>query len=100
VQHGDGAAVGFDDELGGSASLSGHAFYDRLQDILIKGNFDAFAEGVCQPFYTAKKGVPSIQSGRYFRMHHDAVNSKHLQAYLDEFSGASGPLVRRPHRHN
>jgi transposase len=47
----------------------GHAFYDRLQDILVKGDFDAFAEKVCQPFYAAKKGAPSIPPGRYFRMH-------------------------------
>lgn len=47
----------------------GHAFYDKLQVILIKGGFDAFAEETCQPFYAAKKGAPSIPPGRYFRMH-------------------------------
>lgn len=47
----------------------GHAFYDKLQDVLIKGGFDAFAEETCQRFYAAKKGAPSIPPGRYFRMH-------------------------------
>jgi len=46
----------------------GHAFYDRLQQILRKSGFDAFAETLCKPFY-AEKGRPSIPPGRYFRMH-------------------------------
>lgn len=47
----------------------GHAFYDKLQEVLIKGGFDAFAEEVCQPFYAKKMGAPSVPPGRYFRMH-------------------------------
>jgi len=47
----------------------GHAFYDALQDVLIEGGFDAFAEKACQPFYANKMGAPSIPPGRYFRMH-------------------------------
>ena len=46
----------------------GHAFYDRLQQILRKSGFDAFAEKLCKPFYS-EKGRPSIPPGRYFRMH-------------------------------
>ena len=46
----------------------GHAFYDRLQQILRKAGFDAFTEKLCQPFYS-DKGRPSIPPGRYFRMH-------------------------------
>jgi hypothetical protein len=46
----------------------GHAFYDRLQQILRKAGFDAFAEKLCKPFYS-DKGRPSIPPGRYFRMH-------------------------------
>lgn len=46
----------------------GHAFYDRLQQILRKSGFDAFAEKLCNPFYS-DKGRPSIPPGRYFRMH-------------------------------
>jgi transposase len=45
----------------------GHAFYDRLQQILRKSGFDAFAEKLCKPFYS-DKGRPSIPPGRYFRM--------------------------------
>ncbi|OLN30415.1 Transposase [Desulfovibrio sp. DV] len=43
-------------------------FYDRLQQILRKADFDAFAEKLCKPFYS-DKGRPSIPPGRYFRMH-------------------------------
>jgi hypothetical protein len=47
----------------------GHAFYDRLQQVLVDAGFDAFAEETCKPFYAAKMGAPSIPPGRYFRMH-------------------------------
>ncbi len=47
----------------------GHAFYDKLQEVLIEGGFDDFAEEVCQPFYAKKIGAPSVPPGRYFRMH-------------------------------
>lgn len=46
----------------------GHAFYDHLQRILVKGGFDRFAEELCEPYYTKGKGRPSIPPGRYFRM--------------------------------
>lgn len=46
----------------------GHAFYDHLQRILLKGGFDRFAEELCEPYYTKGKGRPSIPPGRYFRM--------------------------------
>src|SRR3954452_12627350 len=47
----------------------GHAFYDRLQAILVEAGFDRFAEGRCAPYYAAKRGRPSLPPGRYFRMH-------------------------------
>jgi transposase len=47
----------------------GHAFYDRLQGVLIEAGFDAFAEATCEPYYASKMGAPSIPPGRYFRMH-------------------------------
>lgn len=46
----------------------GHAFYDHLQRILLKGGFDRFAEELCEPYYAKGKGRPSIPPGRYFRM--------------------------------
>ena len=58
----------------------GHAFYDRLQQILRKACFDAFAEKLCKPFYSYK-GRPSIPPGRYFRMHlvgyFEGIDSEH-----------------------
>ena len=47
----------------------GHAFYDRLQAVLVEAGFDGFAEGECAPYYASKRGRPSLPPGRYFRMH-------------------------------
>jgi transposase len=47
----------------------GHAFYDRLQTILVEAGFDRFAEAECAPYYASRRGRPSIPPGRYFRMH-------------------------------
>src|SRR5881409_740201 len=47
----------------------GHAFYDRLQAVLVEAGFDGFAETQCAPYYAGKRGRPSIPPGRYFRMH-------------------------------
>src|SRR5438270_6086148 len=47
----------------------GHAFYDRLQAVLVAAGFDGFAEKECAAYYAGKRGRPSIPPGRYFRMH-------------------------------
>ena len=47
----------------------GHVFYDRLQAVLDEAGFDAFVEALCQPYYAATLGAPSLPPGRYFRMH-------------------------------
>jgi transposase len=47
----------------------GHAFYDRLQAVLIEAGFDGFAETQCAPYYASRRGRPSLPPGRYFRMH-------------------------------
>ena len=47
----------------------GHAFYDRLQAVLVEAGFDGFAEEQCAPYYASKRGRPSLPPGRYFRMH-------------------------------
>jgi len=51
------------------ARSPGHAFYDKLQELLIDAGFDAFAEQTCAPYYASRLGAPSIPPGRYFRMH-------------------------------
>ena len=38
----------------------GHAFYDRLQELLREAEFDAFVEQVCKPYYAARMGAPSL----------------------------------------
>jgi len=40
----------------------GHAFYDRLQQILRQSQFDGFVEKLRQPYY-ADKGRPSVPPG-------------------------------------
>lgn len=47
----------------------GHAFYDVLQRLLHKNDFEKFVESLCAPFYADGKGRPSIPPARYFRMH-------------------------------
>jgi transposase len=47
----------------------GHAFYDRLQDLLREAGFDAFVGGVCKSYYAPRMGAPSLPPGRHFRMH-------------------------------
>jgi transposase len=47
----------------------GHAFYDKLQKLLIEAGFDAFVEEVCKTYYAPRMGAPSLPPGRYFRMH-------------------------------
>src|SRR3954451_4305024 len=47
----------------------GHAFYARLQAVLVEAGFDRFAETECAPYYAGKRGRPSLPPGRYFRMH-------------------------------
>jgi len=46
---------------------AGHPFYQRLEQLLVQGDFDEFAEELCGPYY-AEGGRPSIPPGRYFRM--------------------------------
>jgi transposase len=47
----------------------GHAFYDRLQNLLSEAGFDAFVGTECKSFYAPRMGAPSLPPGRYFRMH-------------------------------
>ncbi len=47
----------------------GHAFYDRLQEVLLAAEFDAFVEAQCAPYYSTRRGRPSLPPGRYFRIH-------------------------------
>ena len=43
----------------------GHAFYDRLQTVLLQAGFDGFAEQQCAPYYASKQGRPSLPPGRH-----------------------------------
>ena len=46
---------------------AGHPFYERLNQILAKADFDPFVESLCAPCY-ARMGRPSLAPGRYFRL--------------------------------
>jgi transposase len=48
------------------ATPVGHPFYERLNRLLNKRGFDAFAESACESFY-AKVGRPGLAPGVYFR---------------------------------
>ena len=47
----------------------GHAFFDRLHELLTESGFDGFVEATCKPYYAPRMGAPSLPPGRYFRMH-------------------------------
>jgi transposase len=45
-----------------------HPFYQKLNQVLGAGGFDAFCATACQKFYAQSLGRPSIPPGVYFRM--------------------------------
>src|SRR3977135_1340415 len=45
-----------------------HPFYERLNALLAKHDFDRFVEGQCQRFYAATMGRPGLAPGIYFRL--------------------------------
>src|SRR5262249_61132757 len=47
----------------------GHAFYDRLQTVLLEAGVDGFAGSQCKPYYAPRHGRPSLPPGRFFCMH-------------------------------
>src|SRR6202453_1100487 len=53
-------------EAAALATPAGHPFYERLNRLLSKRGFDAFAESACQGFY-AKAGRPGLAPGGYSR---------------------------------
>jgi len=46
----------------------GHPFYRRLNQLLAEADFDPWIEKLCQPYYAAVMGRPSIPPGVFFRM--------------------------------
>lgn len=46
----------------------GHAFYDRLNEVLAAEKFDQRVETLCRKYYKSESGRPSITPGTYFRM--------------------------------
>ena len=53
---------------GSMAKGPGHPFYVELNRLLAQAGFDRYAEGLCEPFYVAGNGRPSVAPGVYFRM--------------------------------
>jgi transposase len=50
------------------ARPASHPFYERLNELLAKHDFDQFVEGKCQRFYAATMGRPGLAPGLYFRL--------------------------------
>jgi transposase len=46
----------------------GHPFYLKLNQLLAEAEFDPWIENLCQPYYAAGMGRPSVPPGVYFRM--------------------------------
>ena len=46
----------------------GHPFYQKLNQLLAKAQFDEYVEKLCEPHYAGQVGRPSIPPGVYFRM--------------------------------
>ena len=46
----------------------GHVFYRKLNRLLAEADFDCTVEKMCEPYYHAHLGRPSIPPGVYFRM--------------------------------
>ena len=65
----------------------GHAFYDKLQGVLIAAGFDRFIETQCAVDYAPRLGRPSLPPGRYFRM-----------LLIGYFEGANAESFRLPLR--
>ena len=77
-----------------------HPFYSRLNEILDRAKFDAYAERICRKYYAATMGRPSIAPGVYFRCflmgYFEGIDSERGIAYrvsdslsLREFLGLS-----------
>lgn len=50
------------------AETPGHAFYERLNDLLTEHRFDRRLEHLCRRFYRSQRGRPSMAPGVYFRL--------------------------------
>ena len=46
----------------------GHPFYEALEELLKKNQFDDFVEQRCAQFYAPRMGRPSLEPGVYFRL--------------------------------
>src|SRR5713226_5093364 len=49
-------------------TTAAHPFYQRVNALLDDHYFDAFVEGLCQPFYARTMGRPGLAPGIYFRL--------------------------------
>jgi len=50
------------------ARPASHPFYERLNQLLARHDFDRFVEGKCRRFYAATMGRPGLAPGVYFRL--------------------------------
>jgi transposase len=51
----------------------GHAFYDRLRNLLAEAGVDAFVETTCRPYYAPRVGAPSLPPGPLFPPAHGRI---------------------------
>ncbi len=76
-------------------TTAAHPFYERLNALLDEHDFDAFVEGLCQPYYAATMGRSSVAPGIYFRLllvgYFEGVDSERGIAWR----GADSLAIRR-----
>ena len=76
-------------------TTAAHPFYQRLNALLDEHDFDAFVEGLCQPYYAATMGRSSVAPGIYFRLllvgYFEGVDSERGIAWR----GADSLAIRR-----
>jgi transposase len=87
----------------------GHVFCRKLNGLLAEAGFDRMAEKMCEPYYHANLGRPSIPPGVYFRMlligYYEGIGSQRGIAWrcsdslsLQEFLGI--PLTKETPDHS
>src|SRR5690349_14956818 len=71
-----------------------HAFYDKLQSVLIASDFDRFVEMQCASEYAPRHGRPSLPPGRYFRMllvgYFEGIDSERVPGNKGASAGSGG----------
>src|SRR5690349_19037424 len=74
----------------------GHAFYDKLQTVLIASDFDRFVEMQCASEYAPRQGRPSLPPGMLLVGYFEGIDSERgLEALCRQSVAARIPTAWR-----